>query len=202
MIRQTTLGAGGALLTVLLALAACGGSSPATSDGAAAAPGDSATPMGATPGQSSSQAGKSLETFDPCSVVSDADLITAITAEAGDPSALGTITPGHKAVDGAATGLPGSKACSQTWTTTDSSGRVSQGGDPVIVTFNPYSYLQQLKGNQPRVVNDYQSSGAEAFEGPGTASPYITKNGYVFYMSGNSDSKLLKAIALGIASRL
>ncbi len=42
-----------------------------------------------------------------------------------------------------------------------------------------------------------------AWEGPADAGvPHITKDGYLFRVSGNRDSKLLKAIALGIAGGL
>ena len=147
--------------------------------------------------------GKSLDNFDPCSVVSDRDLVQALLAEAGDPSAMGTLTPSHAPADGTATGLPGAKACKQTWTTTDSAGRVSQGGDPVIVTFDKYINLHEIAGAHPEMMNDYQVSGAEAFLAPGDGGdPHLTKNGYLFRMSGNSDLKLLKAVALGIAKRL
>jgi hypothetical protein len=98
--------------------------------------------------------------------------------------------------------LPGAKACKLSYTTTDSAGTVSQGGAPVIVTFDKYSNLAELQGTSPKVVNDYASAGAQAFEAPGSPSPYITKDGYLFYMSGNSDLTLLKAIALGICTRL
>lgn len=159
-------------------------------------------PIAPTAGQPAGT-GKSLDQFDPCSVVDDAEFVRALVAEAGDPSAMGTITPTHAAVDGAATGLPGAKACAQRYTTTDSAGRVSQGGDPVIVTFDLYSNLHEIEGNDPRKVDDYQVTGAEAFIAPGDgAVPHMTKHGYLFRMSGNSDTKLLKVIALGIAKRL
>ena len=87
-------------------------------------------------------------------MVLDSDLVQAVTAEAGDPSALGTITASHAPVDGTLTGLPGAKACKQSWTTTDSSGRVSLGGDPVIVTFDQYSNLTMLQGAKPMIVTD------------------------------------------------
>ncbi len=198
----------GALLTSALLVAACG-SSPA---GTAAVPTTSAAgapssqPAGQAASQAASpgsdQAGKSLDNFDPCSVVSDADFVAAITAGAGDPSALGTIKATHAPVDGSNTGLPGAKACSQTWTTTDSAGRVNQGGEPVIVTFDVYSNLAEIQAGSP-LINDYQASGAQAFIAPGDgAVPHLTKDGYLFRMSGNSDTALLKAIALGIAARL
>jgi hypothetical protein len=148
-------------------------------------------------------AGKDITNFDPCSVVSDSDLVKAITAEAGDPSSLGAIKASHVAVDGTATGLPGAKACKQSWTTTDSAGRESQGGDPVIVTFDLYSNLAEIQSGSPDNTTDYASAGAVSFDAPGDAGdPHLTKDGYLFRMSGNSDSTLLKAIALGIASRL
>lgn len=160
-------------------------------------------PAGQAAGQPAGEPGKSLDNFDPCSVVSESEYVEAIKAEAGDPSAMGTITATHGPVDGAATGLPGAKACKLSYKTTDSAGRVSQGGDPVIVTFDLYSYLHEIEGNDPKRINDYQVSGAEAFIAPGDgADPHLTKNGYLFRMSGNSDLKLLKVIALGIAKRL
>ncbi len=79
----------------------------------------------------------------------DSDLVKAITDEAGDPSALGTIKATHVAADGANTGLPGAKACKQSWTTTESAGRESQGGDPVIVTFDLYSNLAEIQSGSP-----------------------------------------------------
>jgi hypothetical protein len=149
------------------------------------------------------QTGKSLDNFDPCSVVNDSEYVQALMAEAADPSAMGTIKATHAPVDGAATGLPGAKACKLSYKTTDSAGRESQGGDPVIVTFDLYSYVSQIEGNSPIRNNDYQASGADAFEAPGDGGvPHITKNGYLFRMSGNSDTKLLKVIALGVAKRL
>jgi hypothetical protein len=162
-----------------------------------------AAPAAPVAGQPASQPGKSLDKFDPCSVVSDSEYVQALMAEAGDPSAMGTINATHAPVDGANTGLPGAKACKLSYKTTDSAGRVSQGGDPVVVTFDLYSNLHDVEGNDPRRITDYQVSGAEAFEGPGDAgNPHLTKNGYLFRMSGNSDLKLLKVIALGVAKRL
>jgi hypothetical protein len=197
MIRFSALGLSGAFVASVLTLAACGGSS---GPGVGTAGGNPASSSG---GQTSGQTGKPLDNFDPCSVVLDSDLVQAITASAGDPTALGTITASHAPVDGTLTGLPGAKACKQSWTTTDSSGRVSLGGDPVIVTFDQYSNLSMLRGARHLIVNDYQSSGAEAFIAPGDgAVPHITKDGYLFRMSGNSDTDLLKSIALGIATRL
>lgn len=194
----------GAVIGAALLLAGCGETTGTT----AGAPGGGA-PGGAAVGAATSSTataadpGKSLDNFDPCSVVSDTEYVAALTAEAGDPSALGMLTPTHAPVDGSATGLPGAKACRLSYTSTDADGRVSQGGDPVIVTFDKYSNLNDLRGNNPKVINDYQSSGADAFEGPGDAGdPHITKNGYLFRLSGNSDLKLLKAVALGIAKRL
>lgn len=164
----------------------------------------SAAPVAGPPSsQPVAEAGKSLDSFDPCSVVDDTEYVQAITAEAGDPSAIGTINATHGPVDGAATGLPGAKACKLSYKTTDSAGRVNQGGDPVIVTFDLYSNLREIQGNAPIKNDDYQASGAEAFLCPGDGGiPHITKNGYLFRMSGNSDTKLLKAIALGVAKRL
>lgn len=154
--------------------------------------------------QSAGDQGKSLDNFDPCSVVSDSDYVAAITAEGSDPSALGKITATHAPLEAGVVGLPGSKSCKLSYTTTDADGRVSLGGDPVIVTFEKYSNLHDYQGNNPKTVNDYQSAGASAFEGPGSsaADPYITKNGYLFRLSGNSDTAFLKKIALGIAGRL
>jgi hypothetical protein len=179
-------------------LAAACGSSAATPTGI----GGGANSGGPASSQSAQSAGKDITNFDACSVVSDSDLVKAITASAGDPSALGTINATHAPADGSVTGLPGAKACKQSWTTTDSGGVQSQGGDPVIVTFEQYSNLAQIQGTTDKVVNDYASAGAQAFEAAGSASPYITKNGYLFHMSGNSDLTLLKTIALGIATRL
>jgi hypothetical protein len=175
-----------------------GGASIAPAAGAAspdAAGGTSAAPAAG--------AGKDITNFDPCSVVSDTDLVKAITDSAGDPTALGTLKATHVAVDGANTGLPGAKACSQSWTTTDSSGRESQGGEPVIVTFDLYSNLAEIQSGSPDNTTDYAAAGAVSFDAPGDAGdPHLTKDGYLFRMSGNSDTALLKAIALGIASRL
>ena len=186
-----------ALSGVAAVLAACGSTtSTPTGLGGGGNPGASAS---SPPAQA---AGKDITNFDPCSVVGDSEYVQAITASAGDPSALGTINATHAAVDGSITGLPGAKACKLSYTTTDSGGTVSQGGAPVIVTFERYSYLAQIQGTSPKVVNDYASAGAQAFEAPGSAVPYITKNGYLFHMSGNSDLTLLKTIALGIAMRL
>jgi hypothetical protein len=194
----TTLTWRGAILTSALVIAGCGASNAGQGAGASGA-----NAGGTASAQAAAPAGKPLDNFDPCSVVSDTEYAQAITAGAGDPSALGTVTVTHSAADGSNTGLPGAKACQLNYTTTDSAGRVSQGGDPVIVTFDQYSNLAQLQGNSPKAVNDYQSSGAQAFEGPGDAGvPHITKAGYLFRMSGNSDTKLLKTIALGIAARL
>lgn len=175
-----------------------GGASAAPAAGAAtpdAAAGASAAPAAA--------AGKDITSFDPCSVVSDTDLVKAITDSAGDPTALGTLKATHVAVDGADTGLPGAKACSQSWTTTDSSGRESQGGEPVIVTFDLYSNLAEIQSGAPDNTTDYAAAGAVSFDAPGDGGdPHLTKDGYLFRMSGNSDTALLKAIALGIAARL
>jgi hypothetical protein len=163
----------------------------------------SGTSGGATAPPAGSAAGKDITSFDACSVVSDADFVTALTAEASDPSAIGTINPTHKVVDGTDTGLQGAKACQLSWTTTDANGEVNLGGEPVIVTFDLYSNVKDLEGNSPVKVSDYDSAGAQAFEGPGDAGvPHITKDGYLFRMSGNSDTTLLKAVALGIAGRL
>ncbi len=187
-----------AVIGAAAVLATACGSSTATPTGI----GGGANSRGPANSQSAQSAGKDITNFDACSVVSDSEYVQAITASAGDPSALGTITATHAPADASNTGLPGAKACKLSYTTTDSAGRQSQGGDPVIVTFDQYSNLAQLQGNSPITVNDYASAGAQAFEGPGTASPYITKDGYLFYMSGNSDTTLLKTIALGIAKRL
>jgi hypothetical protein len=178
-------------------LAACG-STTSTPTGLGGG-GNSGASASSPPAQA---AGKDITNFDVCSVVSDSDLVKAITAGAGDPSALGTINATHAPADGSVTGLPGAKACKQSWTTTDSAGVQSQGGDPVIVTFEQYSNLDQLQGSAPIAVNDYASAGATAFKGPGGSSPYIIKDGYLFHLSGNSDTTLLKAVALGIATRL
>ena len=196
---------GGILLASVFALSACSGA------GATAAPGGPTSPpagVGASqaadaPASTTGNAtGKSLDSFDPCSVVSDSDFAAAISGESSEPSDGTTITATHVAVDGANTGLPGAKACSQTWTTTDSSGRISQGGEPVIVTFDLYSNLAEIQSGSP-ILDDYAASGAQAFEAPGDAGvPHLTKDGYLFRMSGNSDTALLKVIALGIASRL
>jgi hypothetical protein len=187
------------IATIATAAFAAGCGSTATTPartGSSGTSGSAAPPAGAA-------AGKDITSFDACSVVSDADFVAALTAEASDPSSIGTINPTHKVVDGAETGLPGAKACQQTWTTTDSNGEVNQGGEPVIVTFDLYSNLKDLEGNSPVKVSGYDSAGAQAFEGPGDAGvPHITKDGYLFRMSGNSDTALLKAIALGIAGRL
>ena len=199
------------LLTTGLALllGACSG---ASTPAATAAPGGAvaaasqqilASAAGAASPAAVGAVGKDLTSFDPCSVVSDSDLVKAISAEAGDPSALGTIQATHIAVDGTATGLPGAKACKQTWTTTDSAGRVSQGGEPVIVTFDLYSNLADIQARSPDNTTDYASAGAVSFDAPGDGGdPHLTKDGYLFRMSGNSDLQLLKAIALGIAARL
>jgi hypothetical protein len=180
-----------------LLAAACGLSTVTpTGIGAGGSPGGSASsPAGAA-------AEKDITNFDACSVVSESEYVQAITAGASDPNALGTINATHAPVDASNTGLPGAKACKLSYTTTDSAGRQSQGGDPVIVTFDKYSNLAQLQGTSPKAVNDYASAGAQAFEGPGSPSPYITKDGYLFYLSGNSDSTLLKTITLGICTRL
>jgi hypothetical protein len=186
------------------AIAAPGGAGAAASGAAAVSP-PASIPAAAVPASAAGAgaAGKDITTFDPCSVVSDDDLVKAITDEASDPSALGTIKATHAVVDGTLTGLPGAKACKQTWTTTDSAGRESQGGDPVIVTFDLYSNLAEIQSGSPDNTADYASAGAVSFDAPGDAGdPHLTKNGYLFRMSGNSDSQLLKAIALGIASRL
>ena len=202
------------LLTAVLALllGACSGASTpaaiAAPSGAAAS--GAASPEaagGGSPVAAVSAAagadGKDITNFDPCSVVRDDDLVKAITDEASDPSALGTIKATHAVVDGTLTGLPGAKACQQTWTTTDSAGRESQGGDPVIVTFDLYSDLAEIQSGSPDNTADYASAGAVSFDAPGDAGdPHITKDGYLFRMSGNSDLNFLKAIALGIASRL
>lgn len=209
----TRLGSRQFLLTIgaTLLLGACSAASATaatTTNGVASTPaGGTASSQapagGASPAAAADGAGKDITNFDPCSVVSDADLIAAITASAGDPSALGTLKATHIAVDGANTGLPGAKACSQSWTTTDSAGRLSQGGDPVIVTFDLYSNLAEIQSGSPDNTTDYASAGAVSFDAPGDAGdPHLTKDGYLFRMSGNSDSTLLKAIALGIASRL
>jgi hypothetical protein len=197
------------LLTLALLIAACASSS-SNLPSSPAQPTTSATRAAVASSQPTSSvpstavvAGKDLTGFDPCSVVSDSDLVNAITAGASDPSALGTITASHVAVDGADTGLPGAKACSQSWTTTDSAGRVSQGGEPVIVTFDLYSNLAEIVSGSPADTNAYAEAGAIAFDAPGDAGiPHLTKDGYLFRMSGNSDTKFLKVIALGIAARL
>jgi hypothetical protein len=208
----TRLGSGQFLLTIgaTLLLGACSATSapagtPPTNSAATPASVGASIPVaagGASPA-AAGVAGKDITNFDPCSVVSDSDLVKAITDEAGDPSALGTITATHVAVDGTATGLPGAKACKQSWTTTDSAGRESQGGEPVILTFDLYSNLAEIQSGSPDNTADYASAGAVSFDAPGDGGdPHLTKNGYLFRMSGNSDLTLLKAIALGIASRL
>lgn len=207
MIRTTIVAWSGALLVATLIVAACG-STPATKPtGASQAPASSQAAAGSQPAASSPPAavtaGKDITSFDPCSVVSDSEFVAAITAGAGDPSALGTIVATHAPADGSATGLPGAKACKQTWTTTDSAGRTSQGGDPVIVTFDLYSNLAEIRGDVPDNTDDYASVGAVAIDAPGDGGdPHLTKDGYLFRMSGNSDLDLLKAVALGIATRL
>src|SRR6478672_6984356 len=79
-------------------------------------------PVGQPAGQRLAETGKSLDNFDPCSVVDNNELSQALLAGAGDPSAMGKIAVTHAAGDGAATGLPGAKACKLTWQTTDSAG--------------------------------------------------------------------------------
>jgi hypothetical protein len=208
MTRTRTLIRGGILVASVLALAGCGASAPGQATGRTSTPSSAAiaSPTSGTPATlagSPPAAGSDLSAFDPCSVVSDSDLVKAITAGASDPSALGTVTATHVAVDGTETGLPGAKACSQTWTTTDSAGRVSQGGEPVIVTFDLYSNLQEIQSGSPDDTTTYGSAGAVAFDAPGDAGdPHLTKDGYLFRMSGNSDLAFLKTIALGIAARL
>jgi hypothetical protein len=187
------------IATIATAAFAAGCGSTATTP---AGTGSSGTSGSASP-PAGTAAGKDISSFDACSVVSDADFVAALTAEASDPSAIGTINPTHKVVDGANTGLQGAKACQLSYTTTDGNGEVNLGGDPVIVTFDEYSNLKDLEGNRPIAVSDYDSAGAKAFVGPGDGGvPHITKDGYLFRMSGNSDTALLKAIALGIAGRL
>jgi hypothetical protein len=191
----------------ILAAAMIGSAAWATGCGSVATTpagsGGSTAAGGAATSQAAPTTGKDITNFDPCAVVSDSDYVQALTAESSDPSAIGTISPSHKAVTGTDTGLPGAKACQLSYTTTDSAGRVNQGGDPVIVTFDAYGNLKELQGNDPVATSDYASAGAEAWEGPGDAGvPHITKDGYLFRMSGNSDTRLLKAIALGIAGRL
>lgn len=193
MNRLSRCGLSGAFAVSVLIAAGCGGTP------------SNQLPSGQAPASSPSAlaAGKDISNFDACSVVSDSEYVQAITASASDPSALGTINATHAPVDGSNTGLPGAKACKLSYTTTDSAGRQSQGGDPVIVTFDQYSNLAQLQGNAPKSVDDYASVGAQAFEGPGDAGdPHITKDGYLFRMSGNSDLTMLKKIALGIAVRV
>ena len=205
--RISSFGSRKFLLTIgaTLLLGACSATSaPAATSTNGGATTSQAPAGGASPAAAGGGAGKDITNFDPCSVVSDADLVAAITASAGDPSALGILKASHVAVDGANTGLPGAKACSQTWTTTDSAGRLSQGGEPVIVTFDLYSNLAEIRsGGSPDNTTDYAASGAVSFIAPGDGGvPHLTKDGYLFRMSGNSDTALLKAIALGIASRL
>jgi hypothetical protein len=205
MHRTRTTAWSGALLVSVLMVTACGGASATQpANGVPASAGSSSAveqPAGSQP--AAAAAGKDLTDFDPCSVVSDTEFVQAITAESGDPSALGTIVATHAPVDGSETGLPGAKACKQTWTTTDSAGRQSQGGDPVIVTFDLYSNLAEIRGDAPDNTTDYASAGAVAIDAPGDAGvPHLTKDGYLFRMSGNSDTALLKVVALGIASRL
>src|SRR5450432_978696 len=120
-------------VTFLLGACSAASAPAATSGGnpggASVAPATGAASAGAAGGASAAPAaadGKDITNFDPCSVVSDTDLVKAITDSAGDPTALGTLKATHVAVDGANTGLPGAKACCQTWTTTDSAGRLSQ----------------------------------------------------------------------------
>jgi hypothetical protein len=191
-----------AVAATAMSLAACGGS--------AASPGAGGIPPvegGGAPGSSTpapaATAGKSLTNFDPCSVMSDQDLIGYIKASAGDPSAVGTLSVTDTPEDGPNNaGLPGSKACQQSWTTTDGNGTVSQGGEPPMVLFEQYSNLSEFSNNgtAPKI-HDYDASGASAFS-DGSGGAYITKNGYLFHMQGNSDLKMLEALALGIASRL
>src|SRR4051794_32667284 len=111
MIR-TKMGWAAAFVVAALALAGCGSGQVTQPTGPAVRPTSqpttparvvtSAAPVPASAG--AAVAGKDIANFDPCSVVSDGDLVKAIIASAGDPSALGTINASHSAVDGADTG--------------------------------------------------------------------------------------------------
>ncbi len=141
----------------ILAAAMIGTAASATGCGStAAAPatnGGSGTSSGAATPQTAA-AGKDITKFDARSVVSDSEYVQAITAESTDSSALGTVNATHAVVDGANTGLPGAKACQLSYTTIESDGRVNQGGDPVIDTFDAYSNLRELQGSDPRATSD------------------------------------------------
>ncbi len=191
----------GAVAATAISLAACGGSVASPAAGGTGPAGGGA-PGAGTPAPAAT-AGKSLTNFDPCSVMSDQDLITYIKASAGDPSAVGTLSVTDTPENGPDNaGLPGSKACQQSWTTTSSDGTVSQGGEPPMVLFEQYSNLNEfsLNGTEKKI-HDYDASGASAFS-DGSGGAYITKDGYLFHMQGNSDTQMLKALGLGIASRL
>jgi hypothetical protein len=206
MIRQLMAQPRGTLIAAVaataLSLAACGGSAATPGAGGGAPAGGGGNPGAGTPAAAAAS-GKSLTGFDPCSVMNDQDLIGYINASASDPSAVGTITVTDTPESGPDNaGLPGSKACEQSWTTTDSGGTVSQGGEPPMVLFEQYSNLSEFSNNgtEPKI-HDYDASGATAFS-DGIGGAYITKDGYLFHMQGNSDHKLLEALALGIASRI
>jgi hypothetical protein len=193
MNRNSLIGWGCALAVSVLMVDACGGTTGNQSSGGQ-------VPGGQAPAtqQSAAASGKDISNFDACSVVSDSEYAQAVTADSsGTP--LGPITVTHAPVDGSITGLPGAKACQLSYAITDSFGNRSDGHAPCTVTFDKYSYLAELQGSAPTVVNDYASAGAQAFLGPGSSGdPYITKDGYIFRLSGS----LFKTVALGIASRL
>jgi hypothetical protein len=198
--RRGTLVA--ALAATAISLAACGGSVASPGAGGTAPGGGGGAPGASTPAPAAT-AGKSLADFDPCAVMSDQDLIGYINASAGDPSAVGTLSVTDTPENGPDNaGLAGSKACQQSWTTTSSDRTVSEGGEPPMVLFEQYSNLKEFSNNgtEPKI-HDYDASGASAFS-DGAGGAYITKNGYLFHMQGNSDTKMLEALALGIASRL
>jgi len=74
----------------------------------------------------------------------------------------------------------------------------------VIVTFDLYSYLHEIEGNDPKRINDYQVSGAEAFIAPGdgpTRMRIVEINCETDFVARNEDfQQFTRDVSLQIAA--
>ncbi|GAC1354104.1 MAG: hypothetical protein NVSMB42_11430 [Herpetosiphon sp.] len=144
--------------------------------------------------------GKDLASFDPCSVVNDAEYKQAVNAATvkGGGTADDTIMVQHTVIPDASDvgGLPGSKACRQAWSSPNS------GSGAQYVLFLPYDKLALFRTGA-RSVPGFEVAGGETWQDG--AATYLNKNGYLLTvggMGGSEPTETIRLVVLGIAKRL
>jgi hypothetical protein len=198
-------------LVCLLLMAGCAtsqvGIDPAPTSSAtvtlvASNPAASAPSTAAQPTTASSTSGADLAKFDACSVVNDDEYKSALNTfrvqEGG--AADDTTVVRHEIITDPFTvgGLPGSKACKQSWSS-------STGGQGVInILFYPYDQLSLWKDTRSyHVLDGYEAAGGGAVAFDCFGSVCLTKNGYVFTANGGSGmEQVYKTMLIGVANRL